>query len=273
MPGGIDYSKWDRMNFSDDDDDEQDDTRNGAGPRVTRLDRPSRVTVSKTGEISVTGEATAQQSPTSIMSKSPVTSSSTSVSKSDAKQSSSDPALPSGWTEKGGSTRFGGTDIVWTQDRESVTMRFLIADKRSTKGWNVQVTGMLKYADRKAGVATSTKPHLEIRQQDCVFIQASLPHPIHGSQDDDDDADEVANGAKSVDWTIERSKNDRAYIAVSFFKAAPMDGVAVWWSRPLEGADDIDMEWRTGSTAASNFQQAWEEAHKQFRQKMAEKNG
>ena len=48
---GIDYSKWDKMDFSDDDDESANSEQNI--PRVTRLDEPSRVTCYNDGSINI----------------------------------------------------------------------------------------------------------------------------------------------------------------------------------------------------------------------------
>ena len=257
MPGGIDYSKWDRMQFSDEDSDADEPKTNG--PRVTRLEQPSQVTVSQTGEIAIAQKESPAQ-------KSTTTDNDLTLVAQKKGLPLASPSLPDSWTEKGGSTRVGVAECLWTQDRETVTLRFLIPADRSAKGWNVRIKGMLKYLDRKVGV-TSDKPTLVICQGDFVLLPpTALPHPVHGAQDDTDEEG-------TVDWNIERSNNDgTAFIAVNLLKAAPMDGVVVWWNRPLEGADEIAMDWRSGA-ASSNFQQAWDEAHRQFREKMAaEKN-
>jgi len=50
----VDYSKWDRMDFSDSDNDDDDDgnnNNNNEGPRVTSLDQPGRVTIGPDGTL------------------------------------------------------------------------------------------------------------------------------------------------------------------------------------------------------------------------------
>eukprot|EP00977_Amphora_coffeiformis_P024416 scaffold15735_cov152-Amphora_coffeaeformis.AAC.14 len=248
------------MQLSDDDSD-ADERKTANGPRVTRLEQPSQVTVSRTGEIAIAQKEPAAKKISAAEKSDPTTS----VPKKKGLPLTSPPSIPPSWTEKGGSTRVGNTTLMWTQDRAMVTLRFLIPADRCAKGWTVRIKGMLKYVDRKVGV-TSDKPTLEIGQGDFVLLPPTpLPHPIHGLQDDIDDDDDEA-----FDWIIERSDEDTAYITVTLQKAAPMDGVVVWWNCPLQGADEIAMDWRSGASS-SNFQQAWDEAHRQFREKMAEK--
>jgi hypothetical protein len=247
---GIDYSKWDRMEFSDDDADEDD------GPRVTRLEQPSHVTLSQTGEVSIRSQQSPGDTAETIVSPS--------LSFPSTKKEAS--GIPSSWTEKGASTALtdsgGAQSVFWTQDRQIVTLRFRVPSDRTSKDWKVSAKGMLKYADRNVGVS-SEKPILKIAQGDFVLVEKALPRHIHGPQD----ADKKEESA--VDWTIERSL-EVAYVTVTLLKAAPMDGVVVWWNRPLEGAAEISMDWRESSASATGFQQAWDEAHDRFRQKMAE---
>ena len=269
---GIDYSKWDRMQFSDDEDDEQ------TLPRVTRLNEPSQVTISPQGAMAVPSpvDQASREKKDTLMS----TGSNTSTSKPKTQdeivqmEKSSSPRvsskIPASWTTKGGKTCLDGqTDLIWTQDRESVTLRFLVPAKSTVQGWNVQVTGRLSYANRKVGVSTDVKPSLHIFQRGTNYVllpKTALPFPIHCAQDDDSDEND------SVDWNIERSASNEAYITIHLLKASPMDGVVLWWNRPLEGAEEIDMPWRS-TQASSDFQQAWDEAHRQFLEKMARKDG
>ena len=47
----VDYSKWDKMDFSDSDSDNEED--NDVGPRVTALDQPGNVTIGKDGSLEI----------------------------------------------------------------------------------------------------------------------------------------------------------------------------------------------------------------------------
>ena len=272
------------MQFSDDDDDDDDDQQDRGRPRVTRLDQPSQVTVAPDGQVAIAAtkkgsssssfttvssdETATRKEPTEASSVSDKNPSNTPASTETPSSSSSFSTL---WTHKGGATRFHETEIIWSQDRDSVTLRVLIPAEQSTKAWQVTLRGRLSYADRNVGVGSAAAAMLEIRhaQHGVLLPPTALPHAIHkaqGEHDEDDDA--------SVDWTIERDAAGRAYIAVTLCKAAPMAGVVVWWNRPLVGAEEIEMSWRTTDGAAANFQQVWDQAHEQFRAKLAaEKNG
>lgn len=279
MPG-IDYSKWDRMQFSDDDDDDDDEQDRG-GPRVTRLDQPSQVTVAPDGQVAIAATKKSSSSSTAVLSdqtatrKEPAEASSVGdKNPSNTAAATESPSLsssfPAWWTDKGGATRFHDTEIIWSQDRDSVTLRVLIPAEQSTKAWQVTLRGRLSYADRHVGVGSAAAAMLEIRhaQHGVLLPPTALPHVIHKAQGEDDEDD------ASVDWAIERDATGRAYIAVTLYKAAPMAGVVVWWNRPFVGAEEIEMSWRTTDGAAANFQQVWDQAHEQFRAKLAaEKNG
>uniref|UniRef100_A0A7S2U7D3 Uncharacterized protein n=1 Tax=Attheya septentrionalis TaxID=420275 RepID=A0A7S2U7D3_9STRA len=58
MSKGIDYSKWDHLDYgSSSDEDDNDEAPSGQQPRVTRLDTPSRVTRSPTGAVSISASS------------------------------------------------------------------------------------------------------------------------------------------------------------------------------------------------------------------------
>ena len=241
MPSGIDYSKWDHLEVSDSEDEEDD------GPRVTRLEQPSRVTLSPSGEVAIATGAASKKAPT----RPAVT---------NAPASSSSSTIPQAWTEKGGITKLAhnNTSLVWTQDRTSVTLRFALSTNQ--KKWQVTLRGQLSYADRHVGVSSTTKATLAVQNDSQSLLPpTALPYPVHAAQDDED--------GDAVDWTMERAPNNQAYLCVTLYKAVPMEGVVVWWSRPLEGTDEITLDWRD-TPATSKFQEAWDQAHQQFREKL-----
>jgi hypothetical protein len=113
-----------------------------------------------------------------------------------------------------------------------------------------------------------------------VLLEGDLPHPVH-----------LAEGEDEVDWSIEREEGDTSsssspgrFLFVNLWKAVPMRGVFVWWRRPLMQFPEVDVEHvrktiknggdsSGGTTSTSsvphqdNFVNAWEEAHRMFREK------
>ena len=242
---GIDYSKWDH--FGDSSDDEEQET---TAPRVTRLDKPSRISTTQGQD----GFTVVPNESKPIAVPSQTTSSSS---------SSSD--IPGEWTVKGGVSEITETTIYWTQERYSITMR-LVAPEYSS--FTVKVHGILSFVDRSSAAATaSSSPRLVVWRKDKkspakqkVWFEGGLPHAVHYAQDDD----------KDIDWSVERF-HERPYLVFTLYKAVPMEGVFIWWKRPLTQCPEI--EWRSESDSSSNaaFQEAWAEAHKQFKAMVADK--
>lgn len=238
----IDYSKWDH--FQDSDDEEEQDTD---APHVTRLDQPSRITTTQGQEgFTVLSEEKKKQA----------------AAAASAVKANSSTDLPEAWTEKGGVAELPEATIHWTQDRYSVTMRVVAPEHIS---FCVKVEGILPYVDRNCAATTASSPRLVVSRKDkksaseqTVWFQGDLPHAVHLAQDEEED----------VDWTVERI-NGVPCLTLTLYKATPMVGVFVWWKRPLVQCPEI--EWRSETDANSSFQQAWEEAHEQFKTNVANK--
>ena len=201
-------------------------------PRVTRLDAPTKVTFGG-GSVSATTAATPSQAPST---KPPPTS-----------------TTPTSWTDHGGLLKTKGEErnLYWSQDRHSVTLRLELAAAEKIK--SVTVDGILPYADRWSAVGT-TKPKLVVcRSSDLLLLEGELPHPVHLEEDSDDGI---------VDWSIEDG-----VLCIILHKAVPMQGLSVWWRRPLMEFPEADLgEVRGEGGASKDFLAAWEEAHKIFRE-------
>jgi hypothetical protein len=224
----IDYSKWD--NLQDSDDEEQQSPE----PRVTRLDQPSRIVTTRGEEgFSVQPNDPPRSRPT---------------------RTAATNKIPTAWTEKGGRVELEDTDgvvLYWTQDRYSVTLRVPAPEGPL----EVQVTGMLNYVDRNCATAASS-PKLIVRcGKEAIWWQGDLPHPVHLTQDSDDD----------VDWSVERI-NQQRYLIIILYKAVPMEGVFLWWKRPLLQCPETS--WKNEGNSNS-LQQAWNEAHTHFQENIA----
>ena len=283
----IDYSKWDHLDdCSDSDEEGAADTR--STPRVTRLEAPSRVTfggmpnevesvatidpplLSTLPPSSNSSGAMAQDGHGPMMAPKPSTASDNEGKCSETGHSA--------WTKKGGSVvTSDNRHLYWSQDRYSVQIRLelrLGPPKESVE--RVVVDGILPYADRYCATG-SQKPRLIItgrlggdlssqssEKSTATLLEGELPYPVHWSQDD-----EQAE-AKSLDWIVERHPSDKEqrFALITLYKAVPMQGLFVWWKRPLLQFDEVTLEdGNSERSAASNeFIQAWDEAHRIFRE-------
>jgi hypothetical protein len=268
---GIDYSKWDHLDEYSDDEDEQQDQ--GSSPQVTQLDAPSRVTFGG-GSAEITAQSTAPNtsSPSAMavqkLSKPTSINTSACISKDDNDTSK--------WTQNGGLvTTETGHKLYWSQDRYAVTFRLALDDHVKAKDLKVHVEGMLPYSDRNHAVG-STKPVLQIMILPTTspttaaiatatatpLLQGDLPHPVHWAQEDEEE--------KTMDWSIERCLGSTNFLVFSLRKAVPMQGMFVWWRRPLLSFPEVDVPAASSTnTTSQEFSNAWEEAHKLFREKRA----
>lgn len=70
-----------------------------------------------------------------------------------------------------------------------------------------------------------------------------------------------------LDWTLERTIYEKKYIVVTLYKATPMSGMTLWWTRPLlAGIEEVVPLERDHES--SSFQQAWNQAREQFKEKI-----
>lgn len=268
----IDYSKWDHL---EGDSESDEDDPNVTGPRVTRLDAASSVTFGgqqRDGwSTSLSPSSRAKDSSTSTSTAGVGTS--TTKATSDAPSKLSPAARPlNQWTANGGSfITADDRNLSWSQDRYSVHIRLELHRGEAIE--RVHVNGILPYSDRYCATG-SHKHHLNITgtktsatTQVFSLIQGDLPHPVHWSQEDDSEAE-------TLDWEIERHPSDfqRRFVSIALHKAAPMNGLFVWWNCPLMQFDlplsgkqsDQDIGFPGHS---KEFLQTWEEAHRLFREK------
>jgi len=260
----LNYSKWDKIGDSSSEDDEP----AAAQPRVTRLDQPSTVTTAADGSITI-----AQQQPTDSSAAKAKSSSATTVSNTTKTNAPADGAVPASWTEKGAFVNNSDKQheddddnppplsYYWSQDRLTVNVRILLPpqDDKGTS-WSCTVENILPYRDRQAAVMGSDRPQrLVVLYQKTIRLQGDLSHAVHLAEEED-----------TVDWSIEHYNNsessqDSRYILVTLYKATPLAGLALWWKKLLQQErDEIALDW-VDSSKNNAFQQAWDEAHTQFR--------
>ena len=263
MPVGIDYSKWDKMNFDSEDDQDNDDgdgdgtdqSRPGP-PRVTRLDKPSLITTNKDGDIVITQQQQQQQQQPDDTSVVPSANATIATS-----------ATPSAWTERGATDTIHGRRIYWSQDRYSVTVRIELPNDEPNANkakWTCVASNILSYQDRFTATAIDSdhhKPHIAIVNQTDGrrLIESHIPYPVYFAEDDDG----------VLDWSIESDSTQPKFMVITLNKASPMQGLTLWWKRPLAICQESKLEWRRQEQdgGVDAFSAAWKEAHEQFRRK------
>jgi len=277
MSGGINYSKWDKMDYGSDDESSgaEEDT-----PSVTKLDEPSAVTFSSQG---VNVEPSQRISANNPVPK-------VEVIKPRARELSISEAERQMVGRKKMLTKNGSifidpetkNEVHWCQDRNEVILSTRY-DHTSilSKHIRVDVIGSLKYEDRHAAVGVDSdvdgvkgsKGKVVIsavgNSKPRIILQGYLGYPIHLSESEHE-----------VDWEIDVTDPNMKLIRVTLRKAVPMQGLTVWWSRPLLHFPEIDVvadiEGRNTTSDAvpgkknkhDKWKQSWDEAHKMFREKV-----
>lgn len=260
MAKRIDYSKWDNIDCSSSDEDKE-----GARPQVTKLDAPSRIKRTSDGTLVV--EEQIQHPEINPNADS-------STTKGHLLKRYDTTAKIEDWSQNGGVvTTEMGAKLYWSQDRYSVCLRLSLPSSQ-VKGNQLQVNieNMLPFKDRHIAVGTDQKAQLNVIWTDPatgdskMLLEGDFPHAVHASEDEE------------LDWGIDRltehdSKKEVALLVITVRKAVPMEGVVIWWKRPLTKFAEIDPTQANPGDAsrAKEFQNAWEEAHRQFREKIQEK--
>ena len=319
---GIDYSKWDKMDFSDDDDTDDNDEKGMTMPRVTRLDTPSSITTTRDGTVQITKNTSP---PTKIES---TTKNSSCSSKEDSiRQERINDEMnkkeKEEWTQNGDSfidEQFHQKiQTYWCQDRYEVILSIVIVDDDDTttatekehnnnksltnRQYQVNVKGplLVSYADRFSAMgvgttkqSTTTSATTENQTNTILTVvsslkrnhnnnhhhhhnyndgdkkrivfQGMLPHPIHLAEDEE-----------NVEWELVSHHAMKKVLRITFQKALPMQGLTMWWDRPLLHFPKInlqtDIQGRNSSSIKDNtkMKQVWDEAHTLFREKMKQK--
>ena len=228
----------------------------------------------------------------SILSQSPASSASAAAT-----------AAVEAWTRNGSREVIPSSNqtLYWSQDRSSVYLRVSLPSiEIRGKDIMVQLKGVKNYSHRFSAVGNTTTASIRVTYHSndnndnnmVVLLEGEFPHPIHASEDEDDYMNEDTVYTSS-DWSIDRptttttttvssnsneskhsTQPQQAYWVMSLSKAMPMEGVVIWWRQPLTQFPEIDVHQANPNATTQNsqaFQQAWEEAHRQFRDKSKQK--
>jgi len=297
----VDYSKWDKMDFSDSSDNEEEDSK---VPRVTALDSESSVTFGGDGNIEISkSSSTSQprQSQSSTTADIPVVSSSVSgdtidistmndinnKSKDNMQQDTkmnNNKQLQSKLTLNGGEhyctvnspTSNKEEDIklpiYWSQDRYTVTLRIgFPPSKFPSKSIRVYVKGALKYTDRFSAVGSgggimSHDPSFGSIEVTSLDEKGGETMLLYGSLPRPIHLNE---GEDEIDFEIEDNHHLKdnskctKLVSITLPKAVPMAGLVLWWDCPLVGFPQINVSTIQGrGSKGDNSQQDKKEAWK-----------
>ncbi|VEU34540.1 unnamed protein product [Pseudo-nitzschia multistriata] len=263
-----DYSKWDRLEVSSSDGDSgSEDDAHPAAPRVTRLEAPSRITFGGgSPTIAASPPAPGPRASPAAAPLAPREAPAPEGTGAAGAPPGGNASAPSAWTERGGLVFVDAAahghrarNLYWSQDRYSVVLRLEL--EGAEKVGSVTVGGILPYRDRCAAAGTA-RPVLSAGSRDgTVLLEGELPHPVHLDEDEE-----------VVDWSVEAAPSEATgrYLCVALRKAVPMQGLSVWWRRPLTEFPEADLGAIRGAElskgGSDEFLRAWEEAHKVFRE-------
>lgn len=302
-PSGIDYSKWDRMDYgsdSDSDSNDIDDASASGLPRVTKLDAPSTIqTSAKDGSISIVSSA----SPSSqrcqkkegddddddvvddsirTSKKIEFVNSTSSTDKSDGTFKMSVLVI---LTQNGGQwiDPITHSPLFWSQNRHEVI--FNIAFDPSTcivKDIKLKVEGAVPYSQRFSAVGTGAGDEgcgsmVVEATNGKILLKGQLPHFVHFPEDEEQLDWEVIDPfeeypGQPIDFSIIKEFSCKKLLRITMMKAVPMVGVTMWWSQPLSHFPKIDVnsiEGRRTSDRQDKLKNVWDEAHSIFQQKVA----
>lgn len=274
----VDYSKWDRMDFSDSDDDEEDE----GGPRVTSLEQPGKVTIGSDGSLEIGKSSLPSQPRTQSLASSQQHSTqeiptvSGSVSGDAVDISANKTSHPGDLKKKRQELTHNGGEhhctvtanqrerklpIYWSQDRHAITLRLGFSPTIfPTRGIRVRVKGALKYSDRFSAVGSGVMSGYKAESDDdelshglveiisisnqnneeTILLTGKLPRPIHLNQDEDAIDFEIEDNLSEGSGDKEENKCTKL-VTIVMSKAVPMMGMVLWWDCPLVGYPQIDV--------------------------------
>jgi hypothetical protein len=266
MSRKIDYSKWDKMDFGSDDESSSSKEGNTRQPIVTRLHEPSKVTFSSQQGLKIEESHVQPSHQASLVPTETITHPKESMKKSANRLSM--------LTRNGSKYVDPKTNqvVYWSQDRKEVILSIVFDHTSiSSKYIVVETTGSLKYEDRYSAVGATSKGELIVKvitpEKSQILLQGYLAYPYH-----------LPEGEDNVDWEINATDANMKLIRITFLKAVPMQGLTVWWSRPLLHFSEIDVvsdiEGRADTNSSKTqskqdeWKQAWDEAHRLFKEKV-----
>jgi len=284
----VDYSKWDRMDFSDSEDDSSQHA-----PRVTSLNSPGRVTIGTDGSLEI-GKSSLPSNRSAI----PV------AAAENVKEDERKKRKLNEWKAK--LTHNGGhhhvtirTDemkevelpIYWSQDRYAVTLRLGFSHFAfPSKSIRVRVKGSLDYKDRFSAVGSGAMSgykeegpddstafgeieiaSIGVGKSETLLLSGKLPRPIHRNQDEDEIGFDIEDKLIEEDTTDDTKCTK--FVTISLPKAVPMEGMVIWWEHALLSLPKIDTSMIQERSNACNRVMSIEEYNESMDKKKSSASG
>lgn len=140
----------------------------------------------------------------------------------------------------------------------------------------MEVKGGLGYNDRFAvvggsrttGEESDCKGEIHVKTTTGVDIfKGNLAYAIY-----------FPEGEEEVEWEIDATDPEKKLIRITLLKALPMQGLTIWWSKPMVKYPEIDVvrdikgrDNKNKDNSGSKQEQmkaVWDEAHHMFREKV-----
>ncbi|EWM21996.1 CS-like domain protein [Nannochloropsis gaditana] len=144
--------------------------------------------------------------------------------------------------------------FTWRQDRGEAIMH--IWAPPCTRAKDVQVTYTRDTNHLSVRITTPTAVP--------VLVEGPLANPIQLEEGEEVEWEMVGEGGR------EGGRGGGRAVRVSLIKSTPRPDMVHWWSRVFVGDDEIDTSRIAGRKM--NFQGAWEEAQRRFREDVARRN-
>ena len=239
----LDYSKWDKMEYSSDDEDNEENNNASKQPSVTRLDDGSRIHIGPSG--SSISHDTTLSTPTPTSSETPIS------SVSPCSQQTSTTKAPSTIYKSSHTPEGGGFPITysWKQTRQEVYLWLPIAHALKASALQVQYT--------------SSTNNLRISTSNIDLLAGELKYKILQSTKENETEDldwEVttppqAQGITSISSSSSSSSStedpptlslpvplsSQKVLQIIFQKHVYTPGSVVWWSSIFATDDAIDV--------------------------------
>eukprot|EP00658_Telonema_sp_P-2_P067521 TRINITY_DN5643_c0_g1_i1.p1 TRINITY_DN5643_c0_g1~~TRINITY_DN5643_c0_g1_i1.p1 ORF type:complete len:268 (+),score=90.68 TRINITY_DN5643_c0_g1_i1:129-932(+) len=231
MPA-IDYSKWDAMEFS-----ESDDEPSNPKPTVTRLDPGTAVTIGQQQQQQQQQEEEEEEEEEEEW---PETAGGVLPPTLEARNTSVVGRAEMGLN--GGETGDGAG--VWCQDKGSCTLSVWVPAGTKARDTTVRLN----------------QKQLGVWVKGAAVLEGTLAHEVEEPEDGE------------AEWELKDTEDGsgRRVCRVVLIKKAP-GGVTIWWPRLLDqDENDIDTTQIQGRRNVEANKSAWEEAHRMFRQKVAQ---
>jgi len=175
------------------------------------------------------------------------------------------------WSKNGSTTPF----FWWSQDRKEVVLRTKL--DANTKASNVNILVVAAVESHIYGKSSLNVSLTLPSGESSSLFGGILRYPIT--------TNDISDGDCAVDWELRPWTGDDHYkmLEITLKKMSPIANSIIWWKSVFDGDPEIDVmsiegRFVPGNTVSqtadtrksiSNFDDAWVEAHMQFKQKIA----